>query len=94
MLIKPGKYYKLIIPQWNKTVGQGTPPTVMTITVRNSVYNLKYGDVYKASLSADNTNKVGNLLASTPTLNIEFIQKHIEQFEEITINKEELQDGI
>lgn len=84
--ILAGSYYKLLEPAWAKTYGQGSPPKEMNISVPGKDYSMPWGTIFKASGSCDPDNCIANLNASGyPLLRIEFIQAHLDQFEEVII---------
>ena len=92
--IAAGKFYKLLKPEWSLTHGQGKPPEAMKVKVSGKEYTLPWGTVFKASGSCDPENKIGNLKASGyPTLRIEFIEQHPEQFEEVITNNDVDEEG-
>lgn len=76
-------YYKLKEPKWNTTIGHGDNPKYFLVIVNDIEYKLYYGDIFKSSNTVDPINKVGNLNSNTKILNIEFINKNINQFEKI-----------
>lgn len=84
MAVKAGNYYKLKVPEWTQTVGQGEPPKAMTVSINDKIYSIPFGQLYKASATCDTENKIGNLDAKPyPLLHVDFITNNESQFEEI-----------
>lgn len=86
MKVESGNFYRLIKPEFAKTIGQGEPPEGMTIGINSKTYLLKYGSIFKASDDCDKESGIGRLdMKPYPLLEVTFIEQHINQFEEINI---------
>ena len=86
-----GQIWKLKVPQWAKTFGQGEPPASMKMQFGERVIELEFGKEFKASGSCDYNNDppICSLNQTPPLLRTEFIEKNIDQFELIEEAEEE-----
>lgn len=83
MDVLAGQIWKLKVPEWAKTFGQGEPPTAMKLQYGERIIELPFGTEFKASDSCDYNNDppICSLGATPPLLRSEFIDKNINQFE-------------
>ena len=86
MKIVSGSFYKLLKPDFTKTIGQGDPPKGMSITINEKKFFLEYGQIFKASEGCNTESGIGRLdMKPYPLLESSFVEEHEKQFEEVNI---------
>lgn len=84
LIVEAGQIWKLKIPQWTKTYGQGEPPQCLKLQYAERTIELTFGQEFKSSDSCDYNNEPPVVSLSNtpyPLLRCEFIEENIEQFE-------------
>ncbi len=88
MTVTAGEKYKHVEPAWAKTIGQGPPPTCVTIRKTladgtEEVRKIPFGCVVKASANCDPDAEIANMDAPTPLVRTQIVEGMTQQFEHV-----------
>lgn len=90
MKLEPGTFVKHLKPEFTKTIGQGDPPTGLSITINEDKYFIPFNTILKISNKCDKKNNIADMSKKPyPLIRKEFVLEHKNCFEIININKKE-----